>query len=111
MMRISMHRDHKIFIQAIKHKKKVFLTTTKDANGHTRTELCGPVFYVPASSQDGCAHYYFWDGGSGKRGNIFWVTPDQIISMEPTKEPFNPAGFIIVDSEHLLPEGSHPSGS
>jgi hypothetical protein len=99
--RIIMHRDHKIFIQAIKDKKKVIIEQLNDSDREKRTKVCRPLFYIPASSQDGCAHYYFWDGERGEKGNIFWVTPAQIVSIEPTQQSFDPSGFTLMSDEEL----------
>jgi hypothetical protein len=98
-MRVSMHRDHKIFIQAIKDKKKVLIKHRNDTGHDTRTKVCRPLFYIPPNSQDSCDHYYLWDGESNERGNIFWITPAQIVSIEPTQESFDLAGFTLVSSE------------
>jgi hypothetical protein len=103
-MRISMHRDHHIFIEAIKHKKKVSIKVRGNKGSHTTTKLYRPLFYIPASRQDGCAHYYLWYGEKGEKGDILWLAPKQIISIEPTQEPFDPAGFTLVGSEHLSQE-------
>jgi hypothetical protein len=106
-----MHRDHKIFIQAIKDKKKVLIKHLNDAGRNIRTKVYRPLFYIPDSSQDGCAHYYFWDGEKGEKGNIFWVTPTQIVSIKPTQEPFDPAGFTLVSDEELPRRDSQSSDS
>jgi hypothetical protein len=96
-----MHRDHHIFIEAIKHKKKVSIKVQGDKSSHTTTKLYRPLFYIPASSQDSSARYYLWYGEKGEKGDIRGLEPKQIISIEPTQEPFDPAGFTLVDSEHL----------
>jgi hypothetical protein len=106
-----MHRDHKIFIQAIKDSKKVLIKYSNNAGRKERTKVCRPLFYIPADGQDSCAHYYFWDGESGRRGDIFWVTPDQIVSIEPTQESFDPAGFTLVSDEELSQSDSQSSDS
>jgi hypothetical protein len=109
-MRVSMHRDHKIFIQAIKDRKKVLIKHRNDAGRDIRTKVYRPLFYIPDSNQNGCDHYYLWDGESNERGNIFWVTPAQIVSIELTQESFDPAGFVLASSEGIPPENAQSSG-
>ena len=105
-----MHRDHKIFIQAIKDKKKVLIEQLIGAERKKQTKVCRPLFYIPASDQDGCAHYYFWDGEKGVKGDMFWVAPAQIVSIEPTQESFDPADFTLVCNEDLSQRDSQSSG-
>jgi hypothetical protein len=106
-----MHRGHSIFIQAIKDKKKVLIEQLTDADRNLRTRVCRPLFYIPADRQDNCAHYYFWDDTGGGNGDLFWVTPGQIVSMKLTQEPFDPTGFALVSGEDIPPEDSQSPGS
>ena len=106
-----MHRDHKIFIQAIKDKKKVIIKYRDDKTSDTFTKVCRPLFYIPVGGQNDSAHYYFWDSEKGETGNIFWATPAQIISMEPTQESFEPSGFTLVRGEELSERDSQSSDS
>jgi hypothetical protein len=96
-----MHRDHKIFIQAIKDKKKVLIKQLNDTDSKPHTKVCRPLFYIPANGQDGCAQYYFWEGDREGKGDILRVTPVQIVSIESTQESFDPAGFTLVSDEDL----------
>jgi hypothetical protein len=100
-----MHSDHHIFIEAIKHKKKVSIKVRGDKGSHITTKLYRPLFYISASGQDSSAHYYLWYGEKEEKGDILWLAPDQIISIEPTQELFDPASFTLVGSEHLSQEG------
>jgi hypothetical protein len=94
-----MHRDHHIFIEAIKHKKKVSITTLENS----KNKRCRPLFYIPDNEQNGQGLYYVWDGEKGEKGDISWLAPEQIVSIEPTQEPFDPAGFTLkCDEERPL---------
>ena len=96
-----MHRDHKIFIQAIQDMKKVIIQHRND-NGHeTCTKICRPLFYIPASSQDGSSQYYFWEGVSGPKGSIVKIKTEQIVHIGPTQESFEPTGFSLMSDEEL----------
>jgi hypothetical protein len=106
-----MHRDHKIFIQAIEDKKKVIIKLRDDETSGTFTKVCRPLFYIPSKNPDDCAQYYFWHGEQGKKGNIFWATPKQILHIGPTQESFDPAGFKLVHDEELPSSDSQSSDS
>jgi len=106
-----MHRDHKTFIQAIEDSKKVVIKHRNNAGRKERTKICRPLFYIPVGGQNDSAHYYFWDSEKGETGNIFWATPAQIISMEPTQESFEPSGFTLVRGEELSERDSQSSDS
>jgi len=94
-----MHQDHKIFIQAIKDKKKVLVQHHDDTGKSTHTKVYRPLFYIPKNGHTGSAHYYFWDGGKGKEGNIFRVVAEQIVRIGQTQESFEPTGFTLVDEK------------
>jgi hypothetical protein len=100
-MRISMHSDHKIFIQAIQDMKKVIIQHRNDDGHETCTKICLPLFYIPAGGQDSSSQYYFWEGVSGPKGNIVKVKTEQIIRIGPTQESFGPAAFKLVNDENL----------
>jgi len=96
-----MHQDHKIFIEAIKNKKKVLVQHRNESGGNTHTKAYRPLFYIPANSQTGCAHYYFWDYKKGTKGDMFRVAAKEIVRIGPTQEAFDTTGFTILDSEEL----------
>jgi hypothetical protein len=106
-----MHCDHKIFIQAIKNKKKVLVQHRDDTGRDTCTKVCRPLFYIPANDQTGCAHYYFWDGEKNERGNIIRIATEQIVHIGLTQEPFESAGFTLVNDEEISQRDSQPFDS
>jgi hypothetical protein len=97
-----MHQDHKIFIQAIKDKKKVLVQHSNGSGRNTHTEVYRPLFYIPANNQTGCAHYYFWDYKKGKKGDLFRATAKEIVRIGQTHEAFDVTGFTLTGSDDLL---------
>jgi hypothetical protein len=94
-----MHRDHKIFIQAIKGRKKILIKHRSENGRDASTKVCCPLFYVPSSNKDSCGHYYFWEDEKDPKGNVLSVKADKIIRIGQTQEPFDPAGLTIVVSD------------
>ena len=89
-----MHRDHDIFVRAIKDKRKVKLVFLSDAGGNNAEKLCGPILYSPPAPAGESDWYYLWDfeGSSDKR--VLGLPSNKIVSMEPTEETFNSGNFI-----------------
>jgi hypothetical protein len=96
-----MHQDHKIFIQAIKDKKKVLVQHLNGTGSNTHTEVYRPLFYIPANNETGCAHYYFWDYRKGKKGDMFRATSKEIVRIGPTHETFDAADLTLVSGDEL----------
>ena len=89
-----MHRDHQIFVEAIRDKKRIRLTFLRKENGDSTRKLCGPIFYsTPITGKDsGC--YYLWDFESNTSNHFLGLSPSQIVSMELTEEPFDLVEFF-----------------
>lgn len=106
-----MHRDHKIFIQAIQDRKKVIIQHRNDDGHETSTKICRPLFYIPANSQDGSSQYYFWEGVSGPKGSILKLETEQIMRIGPTQKSFGPTGFSLMRDEELPQKDSQSHDS
>ena len=89
-----MHRDHDVFVQSIRDKKKVKLTFVKNECGDTRDGLFGPIFYSASVTGDDSDCYYLWDFKSETTNHFLGLPPSQIVSMELTKEPFDLVEFF-----------------
>jgi hypothetical protein len=87
-----MHRDHHIFIEALKCKKKVSITIL----GNSESKQYVPLFYTSGYGRKENARYYVWDGEKGVKGNISGLAPEKIVSIESTQEHFEPACFTLV---------------
>lgn len=94
-----MHRDHGIFVQAIKDKKKVKLVFLSDATGNNAEKLCGPMLYSPPAGAGESDWYYLWDfeGNSDKR--VLGFPSNKIMSMGLTEEAFNPKDFTTPERD------------
>ena len=99
-----MHRDHDIFVKAIRGKKKVKLTFFHNEHGDIRDGLFGPIFYSTTIAGEDSDCYYLWDFENGIGNNFLGLSPSQIVRMELTKKPFDYVEFFtsrgaIIDSE------------
>ena len=99
-----MHRDHDIFIQAIKEKKKILVKHRSENSPDANTKVYCPLFYIPPGDKGGCGYYYFWENEKGAKRNIMNVKTDNIVQIGQTQEPFDPAGPTLVSGEDISPE-------
>lgn len=89
-----MHREHDIFVKAIRDRKRVKLTFFGNEQGDIVDGLFGPIFYSTSSGKEDSSCYYLWnfEGLTGK--NLLGLPQSQIISMELTEEPFDFVEFF-----------------
>lgn len=99
-----MHRDHDIFIQAIKDKKKILIKQRRENGRNASTKVCCPLFYIPSSDKSSSGHYYVWEGEKGLKSNVLSVKADNIVHIGQTQEPFDPVGLTLVSNEDTSPE-------
>jgi len=94
-----MHRDHGIFIWAIKNKRKVKLVFLSNTDGNNAEKLCGPMLYSPPAEAGESDWYYLWDfeGSSDKR--VLGLPSNKIVSMELTEEAFDPKEFTTSERD------------
>lgn len=96
-----MHRDHDIFVQAIKEKRKIWLTFFNKADGDTQVRLSIPMDYEPHGIEEETSRYYLWDTDKSINGSFIILFPNNIVSMKLDKGTFDPAAFITWDLEEL----------
>ncbi len=96
-----MHRDHDIFIQAIKGRKKILIKHRGENGRDASTKVCCPLFYIPASDKGSSGHYYVWENEKGLKGNVVSVKADNIVHIGQTHEPFDPVGLTLVGGEDI----------
>ena len=93
-----MHHDHDILIRAIKDKRKVLLNYFDDKHRLNFNRLCLPLHYSQGQTEgDNTDCYYLCDLASGKDKCFLDLSPSQIVSVELTKEVFDPAEFITLN--------------
>ena len=93
---VPMHRDHRVFIEAIKQKKRVRLILQSSTNSCVHTY--GPVFYVPPAGGEDSDRYYVWNFNDNSGRPLFGLSPSEIGSIESSEESFELAGFNISDT-------------
>ena len=101
-----MHRDHNIFIQAIKGRKKILIKHHSENGRDASTKVCCPLFYIPAGEKGSPGHYYFWEDEKGPEGNIVSVKANNIVHIGQTHEPFDPVGLTLLSREDTSLEHS-----
>ena len=94
-----MHRDHDIYVKAIRDKKKVKLTFFGNDPGDIGDGLFGPIFYSPSAMGEDSDCYYLWDFERGASDNFLGLPPSQIVSMELTEESFDLVEFFTSGRE------------
>jgi hypothetical protein len=96
-----MHRDHDIFIQAIKGRKKILIKHRCENGPDARTKVYCPLFYVPPSDNSSSGRYYVWEDQKGPKGNVMSVKADNIVHIGQTHEPFEPVDLTLVGDEDI----------
>ncbi len=89
-----MHRDHDIFVRAIKDKRRVKLVFLSNTDGNNAEKLCGPMLYSPPAGAGESDWYYLWDFESSTDKHVLGFPSSKIVGMELTKEAFDPAKYI-----------------
>ena len=96
-----MHRDHVIFVEAIRDKRKVKVTFFSDEDGCIQVKLSAPIDFEQHHIEEESGRYYFWDFEKGANGAPLILGHDQIVSIRLHKETFSPAEFVTWDLEEL----------
>lgn len=88
-----MHRDHDVFVQAIRDRIKIRLIYYDGPfcrSFHAKSVV--PMDYNPGQRiTDESDSYQFWDFEEGTKGSHLLLKPNQIESMKLDKETFEPA--------------------
>jgi hypothetical protein len=94
MKGILMHRNHNVFVRAIRGKNKVRLTFFSSEDGDIRDGLFGPIFYSPSIAGNDSDCYYLWDFEGADSNHFFGLPPSQIVRMEISREHFDLVEFF-----------------
>ena len=99
-----MHRDHKIFIQAIKTRKKILIKHQIENNRNACTKVYCPLFYIPSGEKGSSGCYYLRQDETGSRGSIVSIKAERIIRIGQTQESFDPIGLTLLSGDDPPPE-------
>ena len=108
---MSMHRDHNIFLRAIKERRKIRLVYFREEdNSSPQDKLIAPMdYHLGHRATDKSDYYYFWCSYNelwcfemDKRNQALKLPSHQIVSIEPTEDSFNPTEFSTADVRWFL---------
>jgi hypothetical protein len=94
------HPDHDVFIAAIDDRKRVVLVSA-GGDGRRLVRTCAPLDFAPGvDAPDDLPRYHLWDcaGRTSDGSRIVILPAQQIYSIAPTEERFEPADFAPVDA-------------
>lgn len=91
-----MHRDHDIFVKAIRDRTKIRLIYYDGPLYQDfQAKSVVPMDYNPGRRiTDKSGSYQFWDFEEGTKGSRLVLRPDQIKSMSLDKMTFEPSEFM-----------------
>ena len=83
------------FVTALTTKKKVMLTFRSRKAGTILFRTCAPMDFGPSyRTKDRLYRYRFWDFDSDQKHRVLSLLPNEIVSIEPLDESFDPAEFV-----------------
>lgn len=92
--------DEKILVEAIRGKRKVRLMFHSKEDASSLVRMCAPMDVGPSRrAKDKSVRYHFWDFDSDTASHTLSLLPTQVLSIEVTAEPFDPAGFVSWDTK------------
>lgn len=95
---------HEEFITAIHACRRLRLTFRAEEDGRLRTRTCAPMdFGAGRKMKDSAPRYWVWDYDSPDGPHTLPLLPGQIVSMEPTDEPFDAAEFVTWSPSWIVP--------
>lgn len=100
-----MHQHHEAFIAAIDERELVVVTFASKENGaDILVRTCAPLDFGPSSQAgDRSPRYHLHDYDSDEGPHALSLLPEQVVSIAPTGEDFDPGEFITWD-----PAWHHP---
>lgn len=93
-----------MFIEAIQDKIKLKVTFFSKDDGGYITRTCAPMDYGPskrAKSKDD--RYHLWDFDSDSGSHTLSLPINQIKSIVPLGQNFDPAGFVTWSPNWIIP--------
>ena len=84
-----------IFINAIREKRKIFVTFFSKEDRRVIRRTCAPMDYGPSRIEKrDVDRYHMWDYDSDSRKHPLMLLPEQIKDMEVLNEHFEPSEFV-----------------
>lgn len=92
--------NDEILLKALHGKTKVRLTFHSKEDGGTLVRTCAPMDVGPSRrAKDKSVRYHLWDFDSDSASHTLSLLPGQVVSVEATPEPFDPASFVTWDTK------------
>ena len=94
-----MHPNHDAFLSAIRSRELMRVVFDAKSDGTRRDRMCAPLDFGPsrrARVPEPKYHFHDLDSPSGR--HALGLAPEQIVSMSPTGETFDPADIVTWDT-------------
>ena len=96
--------NHTRFVEAIKEKKKVWVSFYSAADSGVLERVCAPLDYGPGGEvADGLNRYWLWDYALDQPSHTLGLLPGQIVDLQVLGEAFDPAEFDRKPSPWCIP--------
>lgn len=83
------------FINAIHARRRLRVHFFSKEDGRVLQRTCAPMDYAPSSrARDKRNRFHFWDYDSDTGAHVLSLLPEQVRSIEPLPEIFDPAEFV-----------------
>jgi len=93
-----MHRDHALFVRAIREERRVRLTRVCGGRTAELASVFVPIYYSRPVAGDDSDCYYLWGSNDDGDKRLLFLPPSQIVSIELTEEAFDPAECMTVET-------------
>jgi len=91
----SLDRMLDVFTAGIASRTKVVLTFFSKDDGTVLVRCCAPMDFGPSRrARDKSNRFHLWDYESDEHQHALSLLPDQVLSIQPTTERFDPAEFV-----------------
>jgi hypothetical protein len=90
-----MHRDHQVFIAAIRNTKKIRLQFFSKEDKRELIRTCAPLDFSPSRrAKDQSDRYHCWNYDSDVKRHTLSLLPIQVISITELNEVFDPTDIV-----------------
>lgn len=97
------------FLEALRARRQVLVRFYSSEDNALITRVCAPLDYGPSRrAKDKAPRYHFWDFSSDVKSHTLGLKPNQIASIEPIDQLFDPAQFVTWKPAWFLPRDWGP---